>query len=81
MDESPGPAIVGQESIAAQSRAQQDAARGSLSQLLAQIEADKAKAEAQKLLGQTDLEKVRNQLRISNSLANLQSMFEQFGEL
>lgn len=81
MDESPGPAIVGQESIAAQSTAQQAAARGSLSQLLAQIEADKAKAEAQKLLGQTDLEKVRNQLRISNSLANLQSMFEQFGEL
>jgi hypothetical protein len=81
MDESPGPAIVGQESIAAQSTAQQAAARGSLSQLLAQIEADKAKAEAQKLLGQTDLEKVRNQLRIGNSLANLQSMFEQFGEL
>jgi hypothetical protein len=81
MEESPGPAIVGQESIAAQSDAQQTAARGSLSQLLAQIEADKAKAEAQKLLGQTDLEKVRNQLRIGNSLANLQSMFEQFGEL
>jgi hypothetical protein len=81
MDESPGPAIVGQESIAAQSKAQQAAARGSLSQLLAQIEADKAKAEAAKLLGQTDLEKVRNQLRIGNSLANLQSMYEQFGEL
>jgi len=81
MDESPGPAIVGQESIAAQSTAQQAAARGSLSQLLAQIEADKAKAEAAKLLGQTDLEKVKNQLRIGNSLANLQSMYEQFGEL
>ena len=81
MDESPGPAIVGQESIAAQSAAQQAAARGSLSQLLAQIEADKAKAEAQRLLGQTDLEKVRNQLRIGNSMADLQSMFEQFGDL
>lgn len=79
MDLSPVSAIVGQEGISNTQAQQQAQASRTLAELLGQIEAGRAKRESDYALGATQLEKLKQLMRIQNTMAQQQAAYDQLG--
>jgi NADPH:quinone reductase-like Zn-dependent oxidoreductase len=79
MDLSPVSAIVGGEGISNTQAQQQAQANRTLAELLGQIEAGRAKQQSDYSLGLTQLEKLKQLMRIQNTMGQQQAMFDQLG--
>lgn len=79
MDLSPVSAIVGGEGISNTQAQQQAQANRTLAELLGQIEAGRAKQQSDYSLGLTQLEKLKQLMRIQNTMGQQQAMYDQLG--
>jgi len=79
MDLSPGAAIVGQEGISNTQAQQQAQARRTLADLLAEIESGRAKQQSEYLTGLTELEKIKQLMRIQNTMEQQRAAYDQLG--
>jgi hypothetical protein len=79
MDLSPGAAIVGGEGISNTQVQQQAQANRTLAELLGQIEAGRAKQQSDYSLGLTQLEKLKQLMRIQNTMDQQRAAYDQLG--